>query len=410
MDYTTAFSQVDQLLTQWQPLIHFRPFHDTSIPEELSSEQRQLAAVFKNLDEQQLHALEHRSEQLLETIEHSAPIFAKQLEQLQNFENDLTQVSNENEAIKVDRFFNVGIPGRKWQQIQNFAYAMPAITNPIIDWCSGKGHLARLLHHRHQQPVTCLEYDAQLCRDGESLAQQLPIDFVEHDVLQPLPATLNTVDAHYTALHACGDLHLAFLKNAVQTPISGLSLSPCCYQKTQREHYQPLSRRAQASSLHLSRQDLALAVAETVTGGARVVRLRHQERLWRVAFDIHQKQLSGETRTLQLPSFPKRLLSQTFTEFCQWAIEIKELELPLPQSGDEHSLLQEAEHKLLTIRQLELLQQPLKRPLELWLVLDRMLYLEEHGFECQLNLFCDRATSPRNFLIQAQAHQSSEAR
>ncbi|MEC8428188.1 MAG: methyltransferase, partial [Pseudomonadota bacterium] len=127
-------------------------------------------------------------------------------------------------------------------------------------------------------------------------------------------------------------------------------------------------------------------------------------------FDIHQKRLSGETRPLQLPSFPKRLLSQTFTEFCQWAIAIKQLELPLPQSGEEQGLLQEAEQKLLTIRQLELLQQPLKRPLELWLILDRVMYLEEHGFECQLSHYCDRATSPRNFLIQAQARQSTEAR
>jgi len=410
MNYTTAFSKVDQLLTQWQSLIHFRPFHDTSIPDGLEPEQQQLVSAFTDLNENQLDSLEHSNGRLLQAVRLSAPRFAEQLEQLQDFENTLEQTLGETNPLKVDRFFNVGIPGRKWQQIQNFARAMPSIANPIIDWCSGKGHLARLLHHRHQQPVTCLEYDVQLCRDGEALVQQqqLPIDFMEQDVLQPLPATLNTAHAHYTALHACGDLHLAFLKNAVQTPISGLSLSPCCYQKTQQEHYQPLSRSAQVSSLHLSRQDLALAVAETVTGGARVARLRHQERLWRVAFDIHQKHLSGEKRALTLPSFPKRLLSQTFTEFCQWAISIKQLELAVPEQ--EEWLLQEAEQKLLTIRQLELLQQPLKRPLELWLILDRVLYLEEHGFECQLSLFCERAISPRNFLIQAQAPQSSETK
>lgn len=403
MNYKTAFGLVDQLLTQWQSLIHFRPFHDTAIPAGITCEQQQLLTALNRCDAEQLPELEQNNEQLLALIHQHAPDFAQQLGELCNFERSLQRTRNQQNLSGVDRFFNVGIPGRKWQQIQNFVESIPPITNPIVDWCSGKGHLARLLHQRHGQPVTCLEYDQQLCRDGTQLAQQQRIDvqFLEQDVLQPLPATLPTNDCHYTALHACGDLHLALLKNAASTPIAGLSLSPCCYQKTRHRVYKPLSTIAGASSLRLSRENLALAVAETVTGGARIKRLRHQERLWRVAFDIWQKQQCGEHSVLHLPSLPKRLLNQPFAEFCHWATSEKQRMFAIPDAHQQRQLLHDAEQKLLHIRRLELVQQPLKRPLELWLILDRVLFLQEHQFDCQLSLFCERATSPRNFLIQA---------
>ena len=45
--------------------------------------------------------------------------------------------------------FNVDVPGRKWQQISLFAgrlqFARPVVH--WLDWCSGKGHLGRLLAH-----------------------------------------------------------------------------------------------------------------------------------------------------------------------------------------------------------------------------------------------------------------------
>ncbi|MGV8481978.1 SAM-dependent methyltransferase, partial [Pseudomonas aeruginosa] len=35
-----------------------------------------------------------------------------------------------------------------------------------LDWCSGKGHLGRLLAHAGQ-PLTCLEHDPALVADGQ---------------------------------------------------------------------------------------------------------------------------------------------------------------------------------------------------------------------------------------------------
>ena len=54
------------------------------------------------------------------------------------------------------------------------------------------------------------------------------------------------------------------------------------------------------------------------------------------------------------------------------------------------------------MRNLELVRGLFRRPLELWLVLDRALFLSERGYEVQLGEFCDSHLTPRNLLLLAQ--------
>ncbi|MNO08218.1 hypothetical protein D3C81_2307610 [compost metagenome] len=54
------------------------------------------------------------------------------------------------------------------------------------------------------------------------------------------------------------------------------------------------------------------------------------------------------------------------------------------------------------MRNLERVRNLFRRPLELWLVLDRALFLEEQGYAVRLGLFCDYPLTPRNILILAE--------
>ena len=55
--------------------------------------------------------------------------------------------------------------------------------------------------------------------------------------------------------------------------------------------------------------------------------------------------------------------------------------------------------RLAHVRNLELLRGLFRRPLELWLVLDRALFLFEQGYSVRLGTFCESALTPRNFLL-----------
>lgn len=58
--------------------------------------------------------------------------------------------------------------------------------------------------------------------------------------------------------------------------------------------------------------------------------------------------------------------------------------------------------RLAEVRNLELLRGLFRRPLELWLNLDRALFLEEQGYTVRLGTFCDTPLTPRNLLLMAE--------
>ncbi|MDP5292872.1 methyltransferase [Oceanimonas sp. CHS3-5] len=293
-----------------------------------------------------------------------------------------------------------GIPGRKWAQIRDFAANISA-THPILEWCAGKGHLGRLLSLEQQQAVTSLEWSAALCQQGEALAGKLGLDHRFHcgDALAPEAAGLFKRQQQAVALHACGELHLRFLRHGAAAGTQALALSPCCYHLIDGEHYAPLSAAGQQAGLRLSRHDLRLPLQQQVTGGERVRRLRHTELTWRLAFDELQRELTGENSYLPLPAFPKQLLSGDFAAFARWACEKKGLARPASLNSEHWLALADA--RRLLVKRIELVRHLYRQPLELWLLLDRALYLEEQGYRVTLGTFTEQANTPRRYLIQA---------
>ena len=100
-----------------------------------------------------------------------------------------------------------------------------------------------------------------------------------------------------------------------------------------------------------------------------------------------------------MPPHPAVLVRGDFEGFCRWAAGCKGL--ALPASVNFAHWARHGEIRLVRVRRLELLRHLFRRPLELWLVLDLVLFLEEQGYRVQLGTFCERALTPRNLLIDA---------
>ena len=77
---------------------------------------------------------------------------------------------------------------------------------------------------------------------------------------------------------------------------------PCCYHLIRTSHYRPLSGPAKASVLQLAKSDLKLPLQETVTGGARIARLREQEVAWRLALTACSARCAGWTSICRCPT------------------------------------------------------------------------------------------------------------
>ncbi|WP_397457760.1 methyltransferase [Pseudomonas asplenii] len=298
---------------------------------------------------------------------------------------------------------NVDVPGRKWQQIEAFAARLAFSRSPEhwLDWCSGKGHLGRRLLQPGQQ-LTCLEYDPALVASGAQLSQHhhLPASHVQQDVMAAEAARHLNATHTPVALHACGDLHVRLMQLASQVGCGQLAIAPCCYNRIGTEYYQPLSATAQASSLQLSLDDLALPLSETVTAGARVRRQRDRSMARRLAFDLLQRQLRQSDDYLPTPSLPSAWLDKPFADYCRDLAALKGLSTVGEQ--DWAQLEATGWQRLAEVRNLELLRGLFRRPLELWLVLDRALYLEEQGYRVRLGQFCESPLTPRNLMLLAE--------
>lgn len=298
-----------------------------------------------------------------------------------------------------------GINGRKLEQIQQFCHFIPQSNLPVLEWCAGKGHLGRLHAAAVNAQVTSVEWQAVLCAEGQQLAQQfqLPQRFVQADVLSAEAEKLLQAKQQVLALHACGQLHLRLLEVATQVGTAALQLVPCCYHLIPHEQYQALSILAQQAGLLLSRQDLKLAVQGQVTAGERIARLRQTEVTWRLAYDELQQSVTGIPRYQPLPSLAKHWFSGDFTDFVSHAAALQHL--VLAKQPNCSALLAAGAARYLLLQRLDAVRHLFRRPLELYLVLDRAAFLQQQGYQVRLFAFCDYQLTPRNLCLHASLMQ-----
>ncbi len=387
-------ARLTELLSRWQPLWCPLPFQYRHLP--WPDDFAALGDALLGLSEQdvvRLQAAPYHASPLAEWL----PV--AELEVLV----DLPILSAPAASLPCEWGQHVG--GRKWRQIE--AFVEQVCLGPgesLVEWCAGKGHLARTLARRHDADVTGLEWQATLCDKGRQLAQRqgVTVKMRQQDVMGSVIATPLTAQTHIVALHACGDLHVRLLELAAETE-SPVTLAPCCYQRTRDAVYRPLSRRAKALSeahhLTLSREDLAMSVQETVTAPGGVQRGRERANAWRLGFDELQRQVRGIDAYLPVPSLAYGRMPDDFAGFCRWAARQKGL--PLPSGVDWAALEAAGWQRQFRVKRLELVRHLFRRPLEVWLALDRMMLLTESGFDAELGIFCDRELTPRNLLLRA---------
>jgi hypothetical protein len=388
------FTALDTFLTVHQALWKPRPFTHLQLPWETSCPE--LAAWLRGRSLEEAESA-HNHPALVDAPQPFASLAAMSLAL-----SALDEVPAH--ALKAPAHrLNVDVPGRKWQQIEAFASRLQFVdaSRHWLDWCSGKGHLGRRLLQTGQQ-LTCLEYDPALVASGQALSQRHRLNalHVEQDVLAADAAALLEAQHTPVALHACGDLHVRLIQLASAVGCKQLAIAPCCYNRTSLTPYSPMSAAAQRSDLQLSLDDLGLPMSETVTAGARVRRQRDTSMARRLGFDLLQRQLRGVDEYLPTPSLPSAWLEKPFAEYCQHLADLKELST----IGTENWPALEAAgwQRLAQVRNLELLRGLFRRPLELWLVLDRALFLQEKGYTVRLGTFCETSLTPRNILLLAE--------
>ncbi|WP_051117093.1 methyltransferase [Vibrio campbellii] len=393
----TQFQFINDCLIENQSLWRFDPFQSSlhaSLP--WQAQHPQLCQWLASLTPSQIEEYKAEPELALQALRPFLPEL-KTLAELTHLEPLALN------GLKLARGLDSGIPGRKLEQISSMGEAAIQHHHGVewLEWCSGKGYLGRILTTQTDQPVTSFEYQQALCDSGQQAANEhhWKMTFIQGDAFNSQARAVFKPTQHAVALHACGDLHVRLMQYGSENGIAAMTISPCCYHLIQSEQYQPMSEQGRASSLSLSKQELRIPLQQTVTGGERVRRHRQQEMVFRLGFDLITRQALGMEGYQPVPSIRKSQLSDGFESLCRWAAEQKGIDLSQEIDFDHFEKL--SEQRFWQMERLSLVQLVFQRPLEIWLALDKALYLEERGYRVRLAEFCAKSVTPRNILIRA---------
>lgn len=298
-----------------------------------------------------------------------------------------------------------GVPGRKRAQVERFAAVARGRLNGVtglLDWCSGKGHLGRSLALCTGLPLRILEQDAALAGEGEARARQEGVvcSACVADALAPSSWALLREGEAAVALHACGALTDTLLRESDRRGLGAVVVAPCCYHRYHTDEIGAMSAPGAAAGLVMPRDLGRLVTAEEVVARPRLRRLRRQEMAWRLGLDAALRVASGADRYTTLPPVTSTVAQLPFDAFCRYFQERHGLALPTPWDPDR---FEEAGRTLARhARALSMVRCLFRRPLELWIVLDRVLFLAERGWSVEVGTFCEASLTPRNLVIAAR--------
>ena len=419
MSYPDLMRHLDQLLLASRSLWQVKAFDCEALPWE--AEFPTLAKLVWQISDDDIDVIDLDNARLVETLlpalqqdlaHHSQEgkekwLLSDSLSLLSSLRSSIPPDSDAKKALcgwddELLGHFSAHIKGRKWQQITAFASAIAGDQTEVLEWCAGKGHLGRLIAKAQQRNVTSLEWQQTLCDNGQAFAErwQLPQRFVCSDAFSKQAGALLKPEQQAIALHACGDLHVALLQHASKANTASIAISPCCYHLINSQIYQGMSEVGKASGLRLSRHDLQLPLQQSVIANDKAKKLRLQEVAWRLGFDSLQRDVTGNNHYLPIPSIKQSQLSGDFERFCYWAAEQKSVALPPAWSAEYYLTLGLARQRL--TRRIDLVAHLFRESLEKWLLLDRVCFLQEAGYQVSLTEFCAATITPRNALILAK--------
>lgn len=390
MTLAQQFAALDTLLFSTRQYWQCTAFDYDAIP------WPELSSLLWALDDQQVSELDSDQNALY-------AYFAKAIKGLDELKSLCEVPTTQQTRDEFPFWISNGIKGRKFEQLQDFVAAISQQKSqyPVLEWCAGKGHLGRMLAFNGAPSIHSIELQAHLCEQGQHSAnqQQLPMQFSQANVLTDDVTEYFKEQQHAVALHACGRLHQTFMQQASDAKTQQISFSPCCYHLFTDNDYQAMSEPAKQSQLALTHRDLKLALQETVTAPSRVDKVRKTEVEWRLGFDALRKSITAEQHYVSVPSVNKAIFSDSFKSFCLWAAEKKSLSLP--EDIDYHEFLAIGKQRKRVTERVELVRHVFRRAIEVWLVLDRALYLQQQGYQVTVSTFCEKQLTPRNILIQA---------
>jgi hypothetical protein len=270
----------------------------------------------------------------------------------------------------------------------------------LVDVGAGRGQLTTQAASTLSVPAVGLERDPDRVAMARALAGPVPVRFITTDVLsaeQPLLSLPALPQRVLMALHGCGQLGDALITAAVATRASVLLLA-CCPQKIRGAQRCALIPGGPAFPREVLGLANVLARSEGIEGDLRDALSMKEARLALRGLLLARgvNVAVGE----EMRGVNRRKANAGLAALARAACRARGLPSPTP---DEITVAAQRAHAdYLTQRRLMLPRSMLGRALEIFIALDRALFLQHHGYQARVLELFPAAISPRNLAVVGQ--------
>lgn len=281
----------------------------------------------------------------------------------------------------------------------------------LVDIGGGIGLLAQTLNNQYRLKVTSLDMNPVLqktgsdrhennAKDPENKVQYKNIkvedkgEFVEVIQQNVMPV----------GLHTCGRLALDIIRVSSSKKVPALVNFGCCYHTLDKDtDLQNISKFAQGlDHLHMNKFALTLSCRAHRKMDEKDYDLKLKVKLYRYAIHILLHDHYEIKKLVTLGNSSPKLYDESFGFYALEQFKRINLE-PRHTEEELNAFFAHPELKVLIDRMLAagLIRNALGRAMELYLQLDRAIYLEEQGYKVEVQEFFEEELSPRNIGITA---------
>lgn len=331
---------------------------------------------------------------------------------------DIPNIQNSPELPLEDWAFQ-GVKKKKRHEIQKIVPVLKKVRDEIkfdhvVDIGGGVGHLSRVLSHYHKIPSVSIDQNVEFQNIGKKrLLKFRKIEGAQDVLFMNLTfgkdedsANLKKVFQHNSlglGLHTCGALANTLIHAAIDYKMLGLLNFGCCYHKMKpsidfpmsnfyKDHHFPILNLYGFTLATRSHAEMTFSTYQT------------KERVKNYRYALHlflMKYFNNKSYT----DVGESNLSVYWKPF-NFYISDKLKHLGLPHSFSDQDFNNfynnpQLQKELRAMFLCNIIRWQLGRAMEVYIQLDRCLFLEEKGYQVSLEQYFDEALSPRNLGILA---------
>ncbi|MBP9682963.1 MAG: methyltransferase [Bacteriovorax sp.] len=317
-----------------------------------------------------------------------------------------------------DWAFN-GVKEKKRHEIQKIVPKIKEMKDKtsfeyVVDIGGGVGHLSRVLSHYHSIPSVSLDRDLAFQKigierlskyrkiDGAQDVQFINLTFGEADQENILKDIFKT-NSFSLGLHTCGSLANTLIQKTLQFQTTGLLSFGCCYYRLNPTTDFPLSAFYINNSFpKLNLFALTLATRSHAPMSREDYNTKERVKYYRYALHLFLLKHFHNKYFTDVGECPIRVYWGPFSFYMREKLERLKIEHDFSDDDfNEFYADPKLQAELKKMYLANIIRWQLGRVLEVYLLLDRVCFLEEQSYQVKIEQYFNEELSPRNIGILA---------